>query len=81
MSEHYPRIRIETADGYTRIREGLSLTFYLPPRHPELAEEVLRAVDLYLRYVGPSALGLYADMEGYMQELNAAGWDVIRRST
>ncbi len=79
MSEHYPRIRIQTPDGYTRIREGLSLTFYLPPRHPEFAEDVLRALDVYLRYVGPNALGLYADREGYWQELNAAGWELTRR--
>jgi len=79
MSEHYPRIRIETKDGCTRIREGLSLTFYLPPRHPEYAEDVLRALDLYLRHVGHDALGLYADVNGDMQELNAAGWEVIRR--
>jgi hypothetical protein len=79
MSEHYPRVRIETKDGYTRIREGLSLTFYLPPMHPEYAEDVLRALDIYLRHVGPDALGLYADMEGYMQPLNAAGWEVTRR--
>jgi hypothetical protein len=79
MSEHYPRLRIETKDGCTRIREGLSLTFYLPPKHPEYAEEVLRALELYLRYVGPKALGVYADMEGYMQELNAEGWELIHR--
>jgi hypothetical protein len=79
MSEHYPRIRIETKDGCTRIREGLSLTFYLLPRHPEYVEEVLRALAVYLRYMGPQALGVYADMNGYMQELNSAGWELIQR--
>jgi len=74
MSEHYPRIRVETVNGYTRIREGLSLTFYLPPRHPEYAEDVLRALDMYRRYVGPAALGLYADTHGEWQQLNEAGW-------
>jgi len=79
MSEHYPRIRVETASGYTRIREGMSLTFYLPPRHPEYAENVLRALDIYLGYTGPMALGLYADTEGEWQELNKAGWELMRR--
>jgi len=79
MEAHYPRIRVETVSGYTRIREGLSLTFYLPPTHPEYAEDVLRALDLYLKYVGPDALGLYADMEGDWQELTEAGWDLMRR--
>jgi hypothetical protein len=61
------------------VREGLSLTFYLPPRHPEFVEDVLRALELYLRYVGPNALGLYADTEGDWQDLNEAGWEVSRR--
>jgi hypothetical protein len=79
MSEHYPRIRIETQSGYTRVREGLSLTFYMPPRHPEIVEDVLRALDTYLRYAGPKALGLYADEEGDWRDLNDKGWDLIRR--
>jgi len=79
MSEHYPRIRIETESGYTRVREGLTLTFYMPPRHPEFVEEVLRALDTYLRYVGPSALGLYADDEGTWRALDKKGWDLSRR--
>jgi hypothetical protein len=79
MSEHYPRIRIVTTTGYTRIREGLSLTFYLPPRHPENAEDVLRALDIYLRYVGPGALGLYTDKHGEWQDLDEIGWEITRR--
>ena len=79
MSEHYPRIRVVTASGYTRIREGLSLTYYLPPRHPEYARDVLGALDLYLRYVGSGALGVYADMEGDWRKLNEAGWELTRK--
>jgi len=79
MSEHYPRIRIETESGYTLVREGLSLTFYMPPRHPEIVEDVLRALDTYLRYVGTHALGHYADEEGDWRKLDDAGWSLIRR--
>ena len=56
MSAHYPQVRVKTASGYTRIREGLSLTFYLPPRHPEYAEDVLRALELYSQYTGPGGV-------------------------
>jgi len=79
MSAHYPQVRVKTASGYTRIREGLSLTFYLPPRHPEYAEDVLRALELYSQYTGPGGVRSYADAEGDWQELNEAGWEVIRR--
>lgn len=79
MSEHYPRIRVVTASGYTRLREGLSLTYYLPPRHPEYVGDVLRALDIYLRHVGPDALRLYADTEGDWRKLDEAGWELTRR--
>jgi len=79
MSQHYPRVRVVTASGYTRIREGLSLTYYLPPRHPEYSQDVLRALDVYLRYVGPEALRHYADMEGDWRKLNEAGWELTRK--
>jgi hypothetical protein len=78
MSEYYPRVRFEIPSGYIRAREGLGLTFYLPPRHPEFSEDVLRAVELYLRYVNPKALGLYATEEGEWAELNEKGWNQIR---
>jgi hypothetical protein len=79
MSAHYPRVRIETEDGNIRAREGLDLTFYMPPCHPESAEKVLSALDIYLRYVGTQALTHYADMEGYWQDLGDSGWNLTRR--
>lgn len=79
MSRHYPRIRIETESGYTRVREGLSLTFYMRRSHWEIASAVLQALDVYLQSVGPKALGLYASEEGEWRELNATGWELIRR--
>ncbi len=79
MKEHYPRFRIELPSGYVRAREGLHLTFYLPPRHPEFAEDVLRAVELYLRYVGREALGRYATEEGEWEALDEQGWSFIQR--
>ncbi|HLL04627.1 MAG TPA: DUF3396 domain-containing protein [Myxococcaceae bacterium] len=40
---------------------------------------MLSALELYLRYVGIGALGLYADMEGDWRKLNAAGWELTRK--
>lgn len=79
MREHYPRIRIQTESGYTRVREGLSLTFYMRRSHHEIASTVLQALDVYLRSVGPRALGVYASEEGEWRDLDAAGWELIRR--
>lgn len=77
MSEHYPRIRIEA--GYRRVlaREGLSLCFYMHHHHGRLVQPLQQSLNAYLRAVGPQALELYADMEGYWQPLDAAGWDIV----
>jgi hypothetical protein len=79
MSEHYPRIRIQTESGYTRVREGLSLTFYMCRSHTEIAQVVLQALGVYLRNVGTGALGLYASEEGEWKALDEAGWNLTRR--
>jgi hypothetical protein len=79
MSEHYPRIRIQTESGYIRVREGLNLTFYMRPPHQEIAQSIQRSLDVFLRYTGPTSLGLYASEDGEWRELNDAGWNLIRR--
>lgn len=78
MSEHYPRIRIHAENGALLIRDSLSLTFYMRCTHAEVAAAVMRSLDVYLRAVGPDALGLYADQEGDWQNLDDAGWALIR---
>lgn len=78
MSEHFPRIRIHAENGALLVRDSLSLTFYMRRTHEEVAAAVLRSLDTYLRAVGPDALGLYADQEGDWQNLDDAGWALIR---
>jgi hypothetical protein len=78
MNNHYPRIRIRAESGNLLIRDGLSLTFYMSPSHEEVAPAVLRSLDVYLRMVGPTALGVYTDLDGYWHELDDAGWAHIR---
>jgi hypothetical protein len=79
MSEHYPRIRIQARNGTIIVREGLRLTFYMPPPHQRVVQDVMRALDAYLRNVGPNALGMYADDEGEWRELDDQGWSLMRR--
>lgn len=79
MSEHYPRIRIRTESGHPLITESLALTFYLRHSHAEVSPQVAHSLKAYLRAVGPTALGLYADEDGYWQSLDDAGWSRIWR--
>lgn len=79
MKSHYPRIRLHTGYPFLVLRDGLSFEFYMRHAHKEIAGGVLRALDVYLRAVGQQALTWYPDAEGEQQDLNAAGWEQIRR--
>jgi len=78
MSEHYPRIRIHTEHGHLLMREGLSINFYMRRSHVEVSRAVVRSLEAYLRAVGPGAIGRYVDADGNHQELDDAGWELIR---
>ena len=79
MNERYPRLRIHARNGEVLIRDGLSICFYMRRSHEQVAAGVMRSLEAYLRALGPRALGWYADSEGDWQELDAAGWEHIRR--
>jgi hypothetical protein len=78
MSEHYPRIRIQSEHGHLLMREGLSINFYMRRPHVEVSRAVVRSLDAYLRTVGPGSIGRYVNTEGHHQELDDAGWELIR---
>lgn len=78
MSEHYPRVRIRAENGVLVLREGLSFSFYMRRPHDEVKHSVQRALEIYLRAVGPEALSLYHGEEELL-ELDEAAWTDIRR--
>jgi TseV toxin immunity protein TsiV len=83
MSDHYPRIRIDKSNGEQKllcIRESVSITFYMKRSHQEVVQQVLNALDVYRRAVGPQALTSYAhpyNEDWY--ELDDEGWAYIRQ--
>ena len=78
MDTHHPEIRINAEHGALVLRDGLSICFYMRRSHHELAQGVRRALEKYLRAVGPQTLGWYVDSEGDWQELDGQGWSVIQ---
>jgi hypothetical protein len=46
--------------------------------HPDVVQAVMRSLDIYLRRVGPQALGWYVDYEGDWQQLDERGWAFVR---
>lgn len=83
MSDHYPRIRIYVGDDNIRslyIRESLSITFYMKRSHQDVAQSVMRSLEVYRRAVEPRALDWYADpYSGDWDELDDKGWAYYRR--
>ncbi|WP_235216599.1 type VI immunity family protein [Archangium violaceum] len=83
MGAHYPRIRIDKIVGtrhFLLIRESVSITFHMKRSHQEILREVMRALQVYRRAVGPQSLGWYADpYSGDWDELDDKGWAYIQR--
>jgi hypothetical protein len=69
---HHPRM------GALILREGLSIRFYLPHSHPDIARQVRRALEDYLLTVGRRALAWYPDPNGDWRELDESGWKVVQ---
>jgi hypothetical protein len=80
MSERYPRIRVPAQRGSELVREGLSISFYMRHSHQQIAQNVLRSLETYLRATGPQALGWYFDDEGMPWPLDEHGWKITLRS-
>jgi hypothetical protein len=82
MSEHYPYIR-RYSDGPEHsllIRESVGIVFYMRRPHREVAQAVLRSVEVYLRAVGPQALRWYCNpYTTDWDELDDKGWEYNRR--
>jgi hypothetical protein len=61
------------------VREGLSFIFYLRHPHKALVPAVTRSLEVYLRAIGPGALGWYANEEGEYRKLDAEGCAQVHR--
>lgn len=79
MSPHSPRIRVHASHGALIIRDGLWICFYLRRPPHEIAQEVMRSFDIYLRAVGPQALAWYNNHQGDWGPLDTASWQTFRR--
>ncbi|ATB40178.1 hypothetical protein CYFUS_005626 [Cystobacter fuscus] len=79
MSKHVPRIRLMAQAGFSLLRDSLNISFFIRHPHQEIARGVLHSLEIYLQAMGPRALGRYVDEEGYLQDLNDAEWNRIRR--
>lgn len=78
MNEHYPRIRVHDRHGALIIRDSLKIGFYMRRSNREIAQEMMRSLEIYLQDVGPQTMNWYLDLEGYWQPLDPQSWEAIR---
>ncbi|MFL5346261.1 MAG: type VI immunity family protein [Hyalangium sp.] len=78
MSEHYPRVRFHADHGGLMVRDGLKIWFCLGRPALAMKGTVLRALDIYLRAIGPQTLQWHLDLEGYWQPLDPQSWEASR---
>ena len=81
MTAHYPRIRLQGAFAGQRLsllRERVTIAFYMRCSHEAIVPDLMRALDVYLHAVEPTALGWYVDPNGDWSELDSKGWTLIR---
>jgi hypothetical protein len=78
MSEHIPRIDVRARNGFTVLREGLSVCFYMRRPHVEVMGAVRQVLDMYVHAIGPGTLALYAHDEDWLP-LDDSGWDFCGR--
>ena len=74
MTEHYPRVRIRSDYGLLTIREALRLTFFMRHPHEAISPGVRRALESYLRAIGPDKLTLYADPDMEWEYVEPTDW-------
>jgi hypothetical protein len=90
MSNQYPRIRRYDEHGQLMLREGLILCFFMRHSHDEIAQAVMRALDIYLDAVGSEKLGWSLEperdddpddegVETVMRPLDSGQWASVRK--
>ncbi|MFP2895496.1 type VI immunity family protein [Corallococcus sp. 4LFB] len=57
---------------------GLSLCFYIPKTTLDVTQAISESLQTYLHAISPQTLTHYSDDEGEWQELDTAGWIVVR---
>ncbi|MFP2912323.1 DUF3396 domain-containing protein [Pyxidicoccus sp. 3LFB2] len=79
MKTHYPRIRVQTDDGYVVIRDGLTFRFYMHRPHKGFGPAVLRMLNVFMRALGTEKLTLSLNMEGDWYRFDEDAWERIQK--
>ncbi|HEX8700246.1 MAG TPA: DUF3396 domain-containing protein [Myxococcaceae bacterium] len=81
MTAHYPRIRFYQefyGERFLRIRDSISICFYMKRPHQEVIQGVLRSLEVYRQAISPHRLGWYVGLDGNYYELDDPNWESIR---
>jgi len=81
MTEHYPRIRFHQefyGENFLRVRDSISICFYMKRPHVDVIRGVLRSLDVYHQAINPRKLGWFVGYDGDWHELDEAHQQTIR---
>ncbi|XXF81675.1 DUF3396 domain-containing protein [Myxococcaceae bacterium GXIMD 01537] len=74
-----PSVRIRDERGRVLLRDGLVLMYFMPHSHDEFAKGLSRALELYRRFIPPTALEWYLRPEGEWAPLDEVGWEYVHQ--
>jgi len=81
MTAHYPGVRFYQefyGERFLRIRDSISICFYMKRPHQDVIQGVLRSLDVYRQAISPQRLGWYVGQDEDLHELDQAIWENIR---
>ncbi len=81
MTQHYPRVRFHQefyGERFLRIRDSISICFYMKRPHQEVVRGVLRSLEVYREAIRPQRLGWYVGLDGDWYELDEPSWERIQ---
>ncbi|WP_240486936.1 type VI immunity family protein [Hyalangium minutum] len=61
-------------------RDGVVICFFMRRSHPEIALDIWRALQTYVRAIPQQSLSWYASNEGDMLPLDDKGWEAVRHT-
>ncbi|WP_223639887.1 type VI immunity family protein [Corallococcus sp. EGB] len=79
MSANFPTLRLHYRDGAVAARDGVVVAFFIPHDHRIVTQACWRALQAYVRAIPPQSLNWYGADDGDVLELDADGWEVIRK--
>ncbi|RYZ43451.1 MAG: DUF3396 domain-containing protein [Myxococcaceae bacterium] len=79
MIKDFPVIRLRSRSGALMARDGVVISFFIHRDHAQVASDMWRALQLYLRAIPTKTLNWYVSDEGDFVEFDDKAWERQRK--